>query len=826
MISRPVGGQRWSAVVAGRAAFALLLVLSGLVVTAAPAAAEVQLSVEVGIDGRFATGLPMPVRVRVVADRLISGHLAISSFADGEVHQTIEVELAAGSTKEFVAIVPTAIGNNSQIEVQLLDGDTVIAQERGSAQFAPGDELVGLLPELDRATDAPTSASLAIGTDTARITAVPESLLRAGAAALAPYDQILGLPSDLTALGEDGRAALLQWVADGGTLLIDADDSAEPTALGDELWPQRDGPVRLGVGTIQLTGGVAVAGGSWSAMLWPTPARAPFDGNVVWQFDEGFFDPSQSLSEDAGFRLPDVGTLLVLLGVYIVIVGPVTYRILRRRGRHTLTWIAVPAASVLFSAIFFVQGRDLRSGASNAHITVYEQTDQGTTALTATMLSSRNGATATLEAPAGWHPWPWLDSWLGGFDQFGRNGPITAPMAIHPAGTTAKVELGPGAFQVIEARGAVDVALLDVQASSASTGAVEIEITNTSPVTLREVVAVTGRQTLDVDDLAPGATRTITIEGATDRIAADRRDGGLFGDTLEGVFDGDVMRGDVMFDDFGQPVLPDSTRDGPVAPGVWSKYTSEKGSNLFAPGRVIVAAWSDELPAPVLRDGKPITAGRSLIVRTAEVDAASAMVSDASTSLEVVRGGDDPFGMMGPPAPDAEDPADEEDLDELSRDEAFVRLLLPRQVDGSAVERDGLVLDLPSDLRMAHLWLDGEWTELFVGLGERRRLLLPADAAVGGSLWLRIGSSWVVDQQRDDPKAERTVVVYHVDSEDDAEVEVTTIEDLAALARRFAEIRTEAAATGGTATTTTNRVPPGLNPGVEPGATVTTVVAP
>ena len=60
---------------------------------------------------------------------------------------------------------------------------------------------------------------------------------------------------------------------------------------------------------------------------------------------------ANSLAGDAGLRLPRLTILLGFLGLYIVVVGPITALVLRRRRRPEMAWVAVPTLALLFTGV-------------------------------------------------------------------------------------------------------------------------------------------------------------------------------------------------------------------------------------------------------------------------------------------------------------------------------------------------------------------------------------------------------------------------------------------------------------------------------------------
>lgn len=81
-----------------------------LAVLAAPAAAEPALEVEAGyVEGQIVPGRPIPVRVQVRADQLVTGPLTATPYALGVAGEavTVPVEAAGGSVKDYLVVVPT-----------------------------------------------------------------------------------------------------------------------------------------------------------------------------------------------------------------------------------------------------------------------------------------------------------------------------------------------------------------------------------------------------------------------------------------------------------------------------------------------------------------------------------------------------------------------------------------------------------------------------------------------------------------------------------------------------------------------------------------------
>jgi hypothetical protein len=94
----------------------------------------------------------------------------------------------------------------------------------------------------------------------------------------------------------------------------------------------------------------------WLKLISPGaayPEGAPVDMSARQQFASSMVYPLNNLPM---LDLPSVRGLAVLLGVYIIFVGPVNYLVLRRQRRLHLAWITIPAITLIFSAASFGLG--------------------------------------------------------------------------------------------------------------------------------------------------------------------------------------------------------------------------------------------------------------------------------------------------------------------------------------------------------------------------------------------------------------------------------------------------------------------------------------
>jgi hypothetical protein len=226
--------------------------------------------------------------------------------------------------------------------------------------------------------------------------------------------------ADSSALTDAQRRSLARWIADGGELVVlggadwqartagftdllsleslaavdgvpqaqlaawaGTDDPAEADATvvtgalhsdGQALVRADDGTVLLsmrpiGAGHVVLLGsdlaaeayrGWAGAPGLWSRLLSSTAALEQFWGFPGREDAEAAM--SQALASVPSLEVPPAELLLGVIVAYILLIGPISYVVLRRIDRRELAWVTAPLLVVLFSACSYGIGSQLKGG--------------------------------------------------------------------------------------------------------------------------------------------------------------------------------------------------------------------------------------------------------------------------------------------------------------------------------------------------------------------------------------------------------------------------------------------------------------------------------
>lgn len=393
--------------------------LAVLLLAAPGAAAGVRLEAAAGFDGLARSGAWLPVRVTLTndgADRQVIVRVQRRT-SDGVLQTTSQaIELPAGARKQVTLLV-LADGVLGPLTVQALAGDQVLTEAQVEARTASG-RLVGVLAGTPEAAARVVAGLGARGgaDQAARLTPAD---LPANPYALAAFDALVvnGVSSRLLTPAQ--VAALGEWVAGGGTLVLGGGASAPAVLEGlGELAPvrltgtatslprlpalealtatpveaagpfvvasaapvveaavlaaQADHPLvvarPLGLGRVAFVAldlgldpflGWTGATRFWDALL-PAPVQLPFERSGAL-LDAGM-RLRWALGSGAALDLPAVGTLaLVLLG-YVVMIGPLNYLLLRRLDRREWAWLTTPVLTLLFTGTLFGIGAGTRGG--------------------------------------------------------------------------------------------------------------------------------------------------------------------------------------------------------------------------------------------------------------------------------------------------------------------------------------------------------------------------------------------------------------------------------------------------------------------------------
>jgi len=397
--------RRASVLVAAIALAAGPLALTG------SAAGTLTMNAKLLLQGHARAGAWAAVEVDLQNDGpAISGELRMDGGSQSNARYGMAVNLPTTSRQTFILHVqPPAFGRT--VKVDLVSGDKVIDSVSVAYLVHESTQLVvGVLAERSQALIA--EIDLPPNTNGAQAAIVPLTVadLPDRAEGWSVLDRLVWQDVDSNQLSTEQIGALRHWLAAGGRLVIVGGSAGISTlsAFPDDILPYRPtatldlDPTSL----VSLLGPLPASASQLPAMAGPVAHGRALatsgDQAVAAELTYGSgrvtllgFDPTtkwlaqsqnveamwraalpartadgaqliddtqlvQSVYQLPSLRLPPTSGLLILIGAYIVIIGPINYFVLKRLDRRELAWITMPLLVLAFTAASFGYGFLLR----------------------------------------------------------------------------------------------------------------------------------------------------------------------------------------------------------------------------------------------------------------------------------------------------------------------------------------------------------------------------------------------------------------------------------------------------------------------------------
>jgi hypothetical protein len=378
------------------------------------------LAVDAGYDGNFRENQWMPVYIRASNDGAdVEGRLVVRPERSNNAvnnSYSVPISLPTGSRKAVFLFV-TARSFATQIVVELIDnrGAVVTSESANVRALQPRDQLAVVVSQSPSGTVDLTGIHDG-GYSGFQANWIIENIPdRAGA--LAAIDTLLFSDIDSGQLSTAQRAAITDWVTAGGHLIVTGGPNWQSTAAGlrDLLPFQPDDSTSLTdlaalaqwlrfhddplsqqavVATGQMQAGAEVlvwgerdlplivrhnVGGGTVDYLTTDPNTAPLRGwggltplwltlattmqsRPSWSFGVNDWEMvNNSVNVLPGVDvLPDILPLCGFLAAYIALIGPLNYFVLNRINRREWAWVSIPLFIILFSALAWILGFNLR----------------------------------------------------------------------------------------------------------------------------------------------------------------------------------------------------------------------------------------------------------------------------------------------------------------------------------------------------------------------------------------------------------------------------------------------------------------------------------
>lgn len=380
----------------------------------------VEMSVDAGFDTFFRENFWFPIRIRVRNQgHAITGRLTVRPETSGRALSnafSTPIDLPTTSDKTaFLYVQAREFPNTLLVELIDDEGVRVMEQEIIINPLDPTDAL-HVVVSGSGATSIPLNQLATAGSRAAQarweISHVPDQ-----PAALEAINSMVLYDADTNEFTTPQREAILNWIAQGGHLVVIGGANWQPTAAAftDILPFEPDGSESLDdlsnlarmVGdngatlenaTIITTGAVRedaqilaateddiplIIRGTFGTgtidYFVADPTLAPLNDweNLpdVWfalyasrvpspAWDFGFLDTEQAATAIAVLPgidlLPPVLSMIGYIGLYIFLVGPLNYFVLSRLRRTGLAWVTIPVLILGFSVIAWTVGFNLR----------------------------------------------------------------------------------------------------------------------------------------------------------------------------------------------------------------------------------------------------------------------------------------------------------------------------------------------------------------------------------------------------------------------------------------------------------------------------------
>lgn len=567
------------------ATFALLLVALGPTVVPATAADGLTMEARILLNGNARIGSWMAIEIHLVNDGpAVTGELRLAGGSQGQTRFGTAVDLPTQSDKVYTLYAqPPAFG--SELEIVLASGEQKVASTKAKFSIHDTTQLVvavvaerpeGIVGNLRLLPNQNQVAPLVMSV-------TPEDLpLRVEGWNM--LDRIVWQDVDATRLSTGQLDALRGWVANGGRLVI-AGGTAGPRSLAafpDVLMPYRPSSITdvapaslagllgelpddatdlpalsgelgegralatvgddlvvaaerpYGLGLVTLLGFDPAA--SWIAesadvtdALWRRLLPPRTSGGLVFADDNMLVS---AVSQLPSLALPPITGLLVLLGAYILLIGPINYVVLRRLDRREWAWLTMPILIVAFTAGAFGFGAALRGNDVIVNEVAIVSGAPGATDGSAQVyvgIFSPSRGRYQVRVPGG----ALLSSPINDF--FGGQGGVSTQLDVLQ-GEPARVRdlaVGFGSLRTIRAETPVTVPLIETDLRLEA-GRLKGTVRNRSNERLEKPAVVLGGTVATLRDLEPGAEATVDV----------RVQNNLFGQSLSDKVVGQIFFGD------------------------------------------------------------------------------------------------------------------------------------------------------------------------------------------------------------------------------------------------------------------------------------------
>ncbi len=401
----------------------LLLLGLSLVVTAQPpsvaAALGVRITATANFAGNYLPGQWVPITVSLANDGPgVTGEAVVEVPDSPPLRFTQRVELPTRSQK-VLTLYAQVPGRIAAVTVRFEAGKEAVAAPQVTLRdIRATTRLVGVIVD-DAAIGAELARAIAAGYSTSRVEVITVAVadIPANTYGLGSFNALIVGDAATGRWDADQRAALANWVARGGQLIVAGGSNWQKTAEGlGELPPlhaTNSRTVANLAGLTQIAAGAAPAGqsivatgdllseavrlaeqeglplvaqrnwgsGKVTSLAFDPAANALTSwagSNIFWRklavdtappepladpftrgggsYAGGVSELIQVLRDIPGLALPPTWLLMLVLLAFILLVGLVNYLVLRAIDRRELAWVTIPLITLAFAGVIYGVG--------------------------------------------------------------------------------------------------------------------------------------------------------------------------------------------------------------------------------------------------------------------------------------------------------------------------------------------------------------------------------------------------------------------------------------------------------------------------------------
>lgn len=398
---------------------------------------DITIDIDFGYDSFYRANEWTPLRITVQSSDSIDGYLRVTVPNDFETTDSIyqvpmQLDRRSGSATLFLNIVPTDFSRDYTVEIiQRQDGRILATETVRSVnlqKLAIRDMLYVVVTE--SITDTINMTNLPIGRGEAEQANLNINELPDSAVALESIDVLTFFDVDTGNLTVPQRTALRNWVLGGGHLIVhsgqnwnrtlaglgdivpvsvmstttidDVSDLGTFLDLSSDILVESNAslanniPVEGAEVLIEAEGGVPLVvrqelGAGVVDFLAFDPLTEPFSTYeglpLLWyeltanaplkpSWHEGLVNwaaAERAVRIESNFEFPAVMQLLGFLGIYVLLIGPLNYLVLRRLKRPEFAWFTIPILIVGFTSVAYFAGFNLRGNSPSVnHLSVVQ----------------------------------------------------------------------------------------------------------------------------------------------------------------------------------------------------------------------------------------------------------------------------------------------------------------------------------------------------------------------------------------------------------------------------------------------------------------------